>query len=126
MDEELRTVAMAFALHTSRAIVQADGKTEHAEFRLLGTVFPRAMLRDAGLIDEHGDETAAYATALNRVPELRELPEAQRLDLVALLHAAAVADDHLDRREWNVLVVACEQIGLTAADLLDRIRLDEP
>lgn len=126
MTESERVVAMAFALHTSRAIVAADEKTEHREFQLLGAIYPRPMLRDAGLIDAHGRDTAAMEVALGRVHELRSLPEATRLDLLALLHGAAMIDDDLDRREWTVLVEACEALGLSAEDLVARLRSDAP
>lgn len=122
MNDDLRQVAMAFALHTSRAIVAADGKTEHSEYRLLGSIYPRAMLRDAGLIDEHGVETSAYSVALGRLRELEALPREDRLDLLALLHGAALVDEELDLREWAVLTEACESLGLTAEDLVARVK----
>jgi len=124
MNDDLRQVAMAFALHTSRSIVAADGKTEHSEYRLLGSIYPRSMLRDAGLLDEEGRETSAYTLALGRVHVLEALPREERLDLLALLHGAAMVDDDLDRREWQVLTEAAEALGLTGEDLVERVKRD--
>jgi len=125
MNDAQRHLAMAFALHTSRAIVAADGRTDYNEFQLLGTIYPRPMLRDEGLIDAHGADMPALELALARVSELRALPEEDRLDLLVLLHGAAMVDDDLDRREWAVLQAAAEDLGLTADDLLRRIKRDE-
>ncbi len=122
-DDDLKPLELALAVSLAREIIDADGVTDYAEFKLFGRIFPRALLREHGFVDEHGAFTPALDAARDRA--LQVLPtameHADKLDLLAILWGEGVADDDLDTREVEVLRKAAALLAVPFDDLLARV-----
>ncbi len=114
LEEGLNRLKLAFCVSIGRAIVDADAKVDPSEFRLLGQIFPRVMLREEGFVDEQGHFTEALATAWMEacavLPDA--LSEADKLDLLTLFHGTSMVDGARDSREDRVIQEAATLLGV--------------
>ena len=116
---------LAFALYIAQQVVEADGRVEYGELRMWHDLFPRALLREAGFIDEGGGFTASWEShRLAALTELPKLPETERLELLTLLHGTSLADGEIAaqevvalRRGADLLAVSEERFTVLLAQL---------
>ena len=121
MDDDTRQhLKLAFVMHHVHAIVAADGEESFQEYQLLGQLFPRALLTDAGFLDD-GQLTARWRDhrdASHRV--LPELPRAEREEVFQLLWQACGVDE-MDARELRTLSDAGVALGFTSEEVTQMI-----
>ena len=111
--QELQQLKLAFVLDHVRRIVDADGSESYAEFRFVGQLLPRPLLRDAGFLDDDGGLTSTFEAWCERArAELPHLTDAeQKEEIFQLLYAACAVDD-LAPEEALVLQDAGRTLGI--------------
>jgi len=121
MGADVDRLKLAFGVSIGRAIIDADRKVDYGEFRLFGRIFPRALLRDVGFLDDDDQFNEALAGAWMEACAV--LPEAiskeEKLDLLALFYGTSMADGELDDREMTVIREAASLLGVDQ-DTLDQ------
>ena len=109
---------LAFALEYATRIVAADGVESYEEFRMLGEIFPRPLLRQAEFLDDDGRLTARFreyqAMAHNVLPQ--QLSPDEKRDLMRLLFAAGAIDE-LAVEEMAPLTEAGVALGWSASEV---------
>ena len=123
--ERNQRLKLAFLIEQVARVVAADGEQSHAEFKMVGQIFPRPLLRDAGFLDEDDLLTDEWRRAKDQATEVlaSEATEAEREDMMALLYGACAVDE-LEERELVVLREAAMILGYSepaAHDLLVRL-----
>jgi len=118
-DFNISELKLAFGLHISQMITDADNKIADVEQVFLETAFPRAELLKAGFIKEEGGTTerfdAAVGEALMRLQ--KELSTHTKLELIDIFFDLSIVDDEFAQQEGNVIVVAARFLGLTNDEL---------
>ncbi|MEZ4320134.1 MAG: hypothetical protein R3F61_21825 [Myxococcota bacterium] len=116
--EHRQYLKLAFALEYASRIVAADGVESFEEYSLLGEIFPRTLLRQAGFLGVDGHLTERFHEyrdmAHNVLPTLVTAEEKQ--EIFALLFAASAADE-LAEEEMSVLLEAGMALGLEEGDV---------
>lgn len=119
MAQDLERLKLAFAVSIAKSVVDADDRTDHAEFQLFGQIFPRTLLRDHGFLDEDGRFTPAleqaFAEARATLPAA--LSPEEKLDVLTIFYGASVADDELDSRELAIVREAAQLLGVSVGTL---------
>lgn len=116
--ENKQHLELAFALEYATRIVAADGVESYDEFRMLGEIFPRPLLRQAGFLDDTGHLTDRFreyqAMAHNVLPST--LDAGEKRDLMQLLFAASAVDE-LAAEEMAPLMEAGVVLGMSESDV---------
>ncbi len=116
--EKKQHLELAFALEYATRIVAADGVESYEEFRMLGEIFPRPLLRQAGFLDDEGTLTARFREyqemAHNVLPSA--LGDSEKRDLMQLLFAASAVDE-LAAEEMAPLTEAGVVLGMSESDV---------
>lgn len=116
--EKKQHLELAFALEYATRIVAADGVESYEEFRMLGEIFPRPLLRQAGFLDDEGTLTPRFREyqemAHNVLPGT--LGDSEKRDLMQLLFAASAVDD-LAAEEMAPLTEAGVVLGMTESEV---------
>ena len=113
---DLDRLKLAFAYHLAEEVVGADRDVAPEEVVFLEQAFSRDQLEAHGLLDRDGFTPAfreAVEEALRVLPAA--LPEAEKRDLMDLLHDASLSDAQGLESEANVLIVAARLLGLDPA-----------
>lgn len=117
--QDLQELKLAFVLDHVRRIVDADGSESYAEFRFVGQLLPRPLLRDAGFLDDTGGLTPIFEATCKRAHA--ELPgvtdDAAKEEIFQLLYATCAVDD-LAPEEALVLQDAGRTLGMTDARIV--------
>ncbi len=116
--EQIQHLKLAFAFDYARRIVQADGCESYAEFRMLGAVFPRALLEQARFLDEDGMLSRSFADHRDMAHQLlpTALNDTEKAEILRLLYEASAIDD-VDAAEVGVIAEAGEALGLDASEV---------
>jgi hypothetical protein len=116
--ENKQHLELAFALEYATRIVAADGVESYDEFRMLGEIFPRPLLRQAEFLDDDGRLTERFreyqVMAHNVLPSTLSADE--KRDLMQLLFAASVVDE-LAAEEMAPLMEAGVVLGMSESDV---------
>ncbi|MCB9679734.1 MAG: hypothetical protein H6737_31800 [Alphaproteobacteria bacterium] len=119
MDAEHRQfLKLAYALEYASRIVAADGFESFEEYHLLGQVFPRTLLRQAGFLGEDGHLTErfeAYRDAAHNVLP-QDCSHDEKVEIFTLLFACSAADE-LQIEEMGVLLEAGEVLGMPESEV---------
>lgn len=118
--ETLQQLKLAFAIEHVQRIVDADGVESFEEYQMLGQIFPRALLEAAGFLVDGALTDVWRARAGQARDVLPTLPEAERREVFALLHAASAVDE-LDARELGALTAAGVALGFSESDVTTMI-----
>ena len=112
---ELDRYQIAFSLYVAREIIEADGRLDTGELRLLSATFTDEILRAVGFIDEGGmftgDLEKYQAGAAAGLAEGLDL--AAKLDLVSFFHEACLSGHDVHQDELDVLRDAAVLLGLS-------------
>lgn len=107
--QETERMRLAFAMHFSNRIIEADGVVHDEEEAFLASVFPAVLVDRLGLSDP--ETLGEYQHAA--MDELAgRLGHHDKLGLIGLFFSACYADGSLDAREMRVLREAGEHLGL--------------
>lgn len=115
MDEDkLNRLKVAFVLDYVKRIVNADGVESYDEFKMIGEVFPRPMLRDFGFLGEDDELTDTWRDYRDMAHQLlpSAVPVGGREDIFALLYEACAIDE-LAPEEMRVLNEAGVALGFS-------------
>lgn len=112
---DIDRLKLAFAVSLAKAVVDADERTDYAEFKLFGQLFPRHLLEEHGFVDADGMFTEALAEAWLEARQVLPgaLSEEDKLDVLALFQGVSLADDEVDARERDVVEEAAELLGVS-------------
>jgi hypothetical protein len=110
--DRLQKLKLAFAMDFAYRIVDADHEESYEEFQLLGEIFPRALLEQAGFLDNGALNATWRQASEDARAVMPTLDLEDRREVFALLHAASSIDE-LDAREVAVLASAGAALGLT-------------
>jgi uncharacterized tellurite resistance protein B-like protein len=118
-DRESERMRLAFAMHFTRRIVEADGVVREGEEEFVSNVFPTDLVSRLGLDDE--GVRAEYFEAAGEALKA-QLGHHDKLGLVGLFFSACYSDGSLDAREMRVLREAGEMLGLTREEVVKYLR----
>ena len=112
--EETQRLQLAFGVYVIELIINADDRLDYDEMRMVGQIFPRPLLREAGFLDKNNGWTPALEAAQKEaVSTLAHTLDAdQKLDFMRLFWEAAMVDDELEAREVQVLHEAATYLGI--------------
>lgn len=119
MDEEkLNRLKVAFVLDYVKRIVAADGVESYDEFRMIGEIFPRPLLRDFGFLAEDDELTDVWRDHRDMAHQLlpSQVPVGGREDIFTLLYEACAIDE-LAPEEMRVLTEAGVALGFTSDEV---------
>jgi uncharacterized tellurite resistance protein B-like protein len=118
-DRESERMRLAFAMHFTRRIVEADGVVREGEEEFVSNVFPTDLVNRLGLDDD--GVRAEYFEAAGEALR-NQLGHHDKLGLVGLFFSACYSDGSLDAREMRVLREAGEMLGLTREEVVKYLR----
>lgn len=113
--EHIERMKYAFALHVTRALVNADDAVHEQEVALVQKSFPLARLEELGFVEPGGQKLTPAFHALRReaVDKLpTALSHAEKLEFVAWLKQVCEADGHVDEREAEIVARTEKLLGL--------------
>lgn len=119
MDEEkLTRLKVAFVLDYVHRIVSADGVESYDEYRMLGELFPRPLLRDFGFLDDDDELTDVWRDHRDMAHQLlpSQVAVGGREDIFLLLYQACAIDE-LAPAELTVLTEAGVALGFDADEV---------
>jgi len=118
-EREIERKRLAFALHFSQRIIEADGVVRQGEQAFMSSVFPDELIFRLGLSDPavQAEYLAAARTGLSG-----QIGHHDKLGLIGLFFSACYSDGSLDAREMRVLKDAGEWLGLTRAEVVKYLR----
>lgn len=119
VDRESERMRLAFAMHFTRRIVEADGVVREGEEEFVSSVFPTDLVARLGLDDER--VRAEYFESSGEALRA-QLGHHDKLGLVGLFFSACYSDGSLDAREMRVLREAGEMLGLTREEVVKYLR----
>lgn len=110
--DQIQRLQLAFVMHHVQRIVDADGEESYQEYQLLGQIFPRALLEDAGFLDGTA-LTSRFRDHRDMAHQvLPGLPKASREEIFQLLYQACAIDD-VDAKELRALSEAGVALGFS-------------
>ena len=122
---ETDRLRIAFSVHVTKMIIEADGVIDYGEMQLLGRLYPSAMLEACGFMNDRGGFTEVFDTYRRRA--LDELPgslaESEKLTILTSFYETTVADGALDPNEVTVLQEAADLLGVSRRRL--QLHLDQ-
>ncbi len=120
----LDRLKIAYGLHVSRKVMEADEILDMREIELLMDAFPESLLRACGFIDDTGGLTAEWKAQLTEGAALLpiEMSLTEKLDMLTLFHRIRAIDDEIDEREDSVVAAAAQQLGVTRGQLAAHLK----
>ncbi len=118
-EREVERMRLAFALHFSRQIIEADGVVQDSEAEFMANVFPPELIERLGLTDDRAQREYLEAS---RDGLQGRIGHHDKLGLIGLFFSACYSDGSLDAREMRVLKDAGEWLGLTREELVKYLR----
>lgn len=120
---DIDSLKLAFTVSCALKVIEADQHIDYQELKFYGQIFPRALLREFGFLDDADNFTPAFEEAQNRAIETlpQSISTEEKFELLTLIHGASLADDDLGEQELVELRKAGDLLGLSPTEFTNLI-----